>query len=71
MQLHWLRTASREAARVASLPWSTPRADTFSNYLINAVHQRRQEQGVPNSEQFTISNPSPNVIGAALQRFNE
>eukprot|EP00974_Lingulodinium_polyedra_P110298 10669457-Lingulodinium_polyedra.AAC.1 len=60
MQLHWLRTASREAARIAGLPWVTPRADTFSDYLINAVHQRREAQGVLNSELFTISNPSPN-----------
>eukprot|EP00974_Lingulodinium_polyedra_P007265 690440-Lingulodinium_polyedra.AAC.1 len=60
MQLHWLRTASREAARIALLPWSTPRAETFSNHLIQSIHQRREAQGVPNSEEFTIGNPSPN-----------
>eukprot|EP00974_Lingulodinium_polyedra_P022986 2217322-Lingulodinium_polyedra.AAC.1 len=27
MQLHWLGTASAEAARLAGLPWSTPRAE--------------------------------------------
>eukprot|EP00974_Lingulodinium_polyedra_P048654 4671830-Lingulodinium_polyedra.AAC.1 len=60
MQLHWLGTASAEAARLAALPWSTPRADSFSEHLISAVHQRRQERGVPNSAQFNIGNPSPN-----------
>eukprot|EP00974_Lingulodinium_polyedra_P124635 11191485-Lingulodinium_polyedra.AAC.1 len=60
MQLHWLRVATLEAARIAGLPWSTPRDATFSNHLINSVNQRRSARGVPNSETFNISNPSPN-----------
>eukprot|EP00974_Lingulodinium_polyedra_P084284 8160032-Lingulodinium_polyedra.AAC.1 len=60
MQLHWLGHGGVEAARLAALPWSTPRADSLSEQLIGGVHLRRQEQGVPNSEQFHIGNPSPN-----------
>eukprot|EP00974_Lingulodinium_polyedra_P006527 620800-Lingulodinium_polyedra.AAC.1 len=38
--------------------------------MIGGVRLRRREQGVPNSEQFHIGNPSPNVVGVALHRFN-
>eukprot|EP00974_Lingulodinium_polyedra_P091430 8862760-Lingulodinium_polyedra.AAC.1 len=70
MQLHGLGAGTAEAARLASLPWSTPRSDDLRDQLISNVHQRRTAQGVTDSALHHIGNPSPNIRSAALQRFN-
>ena len=70
MQLCGLGRSSAEAARLAALPWSTARDEAIRGQLIDGVHERRQERGVPDSTVFHIGSPSPNVVSAALHRFN-
>eukprot|EP00974_Lingulodinium_polyedra_P093335 9040269-Lingulodinium_polyedra.AAC.1 len=69
MQLHREFQGSKDALRLASLPWSAPHDSTSCGHNIRGVHLRRQHRGVSNSEEFHIGSPSPHVSGAALQRF--
>eukprot|EP00974_Lingulodinium_polyedra_P088837 8611168-Lingulodinium_polyedra.AAC.1 len=54
MRLHRLTEGSKEALRLASLPWDAPRSFKMFEHNINGVHVRRRQRGVRNSEEFHI-----------------